>query len=148
MNPPSGRIYCLPTVMRQGVYLSLDSYLYSPLMSTIIGFLLWVRLCASYGTCLHETCLPFIRKKLKADCAEFYSVRSLNYKDALCPKCGSLESIEYLIYECESLDSLWREMDTWINNIVFTNFQIDDRKKNLREPKILTFYDQSYIVCN
>ena len=42
-------------------------------------------------------------------------------KDASCPKCGLLENVDHLIYECEYSEYLWSEIETWINSIDFTN---------------------------
>ena len=68
-------------------------------------------------------------------------------KEASCTKCGSLESTEHLIYEWESSENLWCEIETWISNIGFTNHQIGNRKRIIKGPEKETFYHRSHIVC-
>ena len=56
-------------------------------------------------------------------------------KYALCPKCGLLECEERPIHECESSDIIWRDIKTCVNDIGFTNHQLDNNKKIIWDHK-------------
>ena len=65
----------------------------------------------------------------------------------LCDKCGNIENISHLLYECIGTRDLWTKLETWLNSIMAKPVKTDLNSILLGNPDNKLIINYVFIIC-